>query len=200
MALPPSREAAPGPSSPAPSLRCPGQGWAPAAWGGQESGHMSQGRNLGGCWDKGCFYWPGHPSSPLHMEKGATKEKQKQKKSQRGSEHCWRSGTCTDKAPCAGVVPRTCCPSNQLPMRPQTGRKKAALIPMLSPPLLNRMMRSSWLLLAPMANNLIAKPCLYLSGFQITWLGWASPTNGETTPPYAGTSKKEKKRSKSSKH
>lgn len=131
---------------------------------------------------------------PIAHGEGSYQRKTNKKNSQRGSEHCWRSGTCTDKAPCAGVVPRTRCPSNQLPMRPQTGRKKAALIPMLSPPLSNRMMRSSWLLLAPMANNLIAKPCLYSSGFQITWLGWASPTNGETTLAYAGTSKKEKKK------
>lgn len=125
------------------------------------------------------------PHCPIAHRKGRYQRKIKKKnKIQSGSEHCWKLGTCTDKAPYACVVPEACPSSSQLPARPQTDKKKATLIRMVSPPLTNGMMRSSWLLFDPMTNNLIAKSCLHLGGFQVTWLGFASPTNGETTRAY----------------
>lgn len=73
-------------------------------------------------------------------------------------------------------------PSQQPAPHENTDSKKATLIPILSPPLSNRTMRSSWLLFTLMANTLIAKPSLHSGGFKITWLGWASPTTRETIP------------------
>lgn len=52
--------------------------------------------------------------------------------------------------------PRTCPHRRQLPRRQQTSRKKVILIPVFSPPLSNRMTRSSWLLFAPAVDILIA--------------------------------------------
>lgn len=79
-------------------------------------------------------------------------------------------------------------------LRPQTGRKRAHYSPCIQHFCPTEQCRAlQRLLFTPTINNLINKPCLYSSGFQITWLAWASPRNGEITPAYAGTSKKEEK-------